>query len=85
MRREKFYDVMVTIFSSAIIGFFVWFLTIEKKIPILEKDVEKNSEDIKEIKVYFNDFQKDIKNQNEQMIKMLHSIELQLKDKKDKD
>lgn len=78
MKREKFYDIFAGLMVLALSGAFVWFLTLEKAIPEMQKDIEYNKRDIDQLKA-------ETKKQNEKVIEMLHEIKLELKDKKDRE
>lgn len=80
MTKERFYDVMVTLLSAAIITGITWIVGIEKKLP----QVDKNTINIERVNTRVDDVQR---RQNENFIKILEAInevKIELKDKENR-
>lgn len=74
MKKERLYDVMVSILTTGLIGGFVWVIGAEKNF----EQVRRNADDIKEIQVKQD-------TQHRRVIEALHRIELKLENKKDRE
>jgi len=81
MNKQVTFGHILTILSIIVIPLMVWGVNVERRF----EQVIYNANDIESITIELNGSRDDIQTNHLEVMKQLHNIELQLKDKKDRE
>ena len=81
MNKQVTFSHILTILAIIVIPLMIWGVNVEKRF---EKVIE-NTSDINTLQMYSKDSEKTIQKNHIEVMKQLHNIELQLKDKKNRE
>jgi len=81
MNKQVTFGHILTILSIIVIPLMVWGVNVERRF----EQVIDNANDIESITIELNGSRDDIQTNHLEVMKQLHNIELQLKDKKDRE
>lgn len=81
MDKQPTFGQIATLLSIIVIPLMIWGVNVERRF----ETVIKNSEEIKALKTTLNNYIRDSNENHIEIMEQLHNIELQLKDKKNRD
>lgn len=84
MNKQVTFGHILTILAIIIIPLFLWGVNVERRNEKQTADISNNTEDIKENKKDKKIMLEIIQNNHNETMKGIHSIDLQLKDKQDR-